>query len=102
MTELAAGLTSHDSTHWWLPSQATFVSLLMRRYAPKDGWLVEIGSGAAGMAAMLGWAPDRTLALKSSVELRARKEPPQRGHTPCVRRGAPPDRCIDCKRRMSP
>jgi dolichyl-phosphate beta-glucosyltransferase len=67
--ELAAGLTSHDSTHWWLPSQATFVSLLMRRYAPKDGWLVEIGSGAAGMAAMLGWAPDRTLALKSSVEL---------------------------------
>jgi dolichyl-phosphate beta-glucosyltransferase len=67
--EIAALLASNDSTHWWSRSKATFVSLLMRRYAPKDGWLVEIGSGPSGVAAMLGWAPDRTLALEGNVEL---------------------------------
>ncbi len=65
--EIAALRASDDSTHWWLRSKAAFVSLLMRRYAPKDGWLVEIGSGSRGVAAMLGWAPDRTLALEGNV-----------------------------------
>ncbi|HTX94536.1 MAG TPA: glycosyltransferase [Mycobacterium sp.] len=60
---------SDDSLHWWFRSKATFVSLLIRHYAPKDGWLVEIGSGPRGVGAMLGWAPNRTLALKDSVEL---------------------------------
>ncbi len=58
-----------DASHWWFRSRATFVSLLIRHYAPKDGWLVEIGSGPRGVAAMLGWAPNRTVALTDSVEL---------------------------------
>jgi SAM-dependent methyltransferase len=58
-----------DSPHWWLRSKAAFVSLLIGRYAPKNGWLVEIGSGPRGVVAMLGWAPDRTLTLKDNVEL---------------------------------
>jgi dolichyl-phosphate beta-glucosyltransferase len=71
--EVAALPASSDSPHWWLRSKATLVSLLMRRYTPKDGWLVEIGSGPRGVAAMLGWAPDRALALEGSVELAREK-----------------------------
>lgn len=67
--EAAASLAFGDTPHWWLRSKAAFVSLLIRHYAPKDGWLVEIGSSPRGVAAMLGWAPDRTLALKDNVEL---------------------------------
>lgn len=67
--EAAAPLAFDDSPHWWLRSKAVFVSLLIRHYAPKDGWFVEIGSSPTGVAAMLGWAPDRTLALKNNVEL---------------------------------
>jgi dolichyl-phosphate beta-glucosyltransferase len=67
--EIVTLLACDVSTHWWFRSKATFVSLLIRHYAPRDGWLVEIGSGPSGVAALLGWAPDRTLALEDNVEL---------------------------------
>jgi SAM-dependent methyltransferase len=57
------------SPRWWLRSKATLVSLLIRRYAPKEGWLLEIGSGPSGVAAMLAWPPDRAVALEGNVDL---------------------------------
>ncbi len=68
-SEKAVLLTSNDTTHWWFRSKATFVSLLIRRFAPTDGWLVDIGAGPGGVTAMLGWAPGRTIALERNVEL---------------------------------
>jgi dolichyl-phosphate beta-glucosyltransferase len=67
--EVGPVLASTDPPQWWLRSKATLVSLLLRHYAPKDGWLVEIGSGPRSVAAMLAWAPDRTLALEGTIEL---------------------------------
>jgi dolichyl-phosphate beta-glucosyltransferase len=67
--QTAALLASNDTDHWWFRSKATFVSLAMRRFAPTDGWLVDIGAGPGGVTSMLGWAPDRTIALERNVEL---------------------------------
>ena len=67
--ESAAWLAAADPTHWWFRSKATFVSLALRRDAPTDGWLVDVGAGPGGVTAMLGWAPDRTLALEGNVHL---------------------------------
>ena len=68
-SENAALLASNDMTHWWFRSKATFVSLLMRRLAPTDGWLVDIGAGPGGVTAMIGWAPDRAMALERNIQL---------------------------------
>jgi SAM-dependent methyltransferase len=68
-SENAALLASYDTTHWWFRSKATFVSLLIRRFAPIDGWLVDIGAGPGGVTAMLGWAPDRSMALERNTQL---------------------------------
>ncbi len=65
----ATALAEADTSHWWFRNKATFVSLLMRRYAPKDGWLIDVGAGPGGVTAMLGWAPDRSLALEGNPEL---------------------------------
>ena len=65
----AALLASSDMTHWWFRSKATFVSLLIRRFAATDGWLVDIGAGPGGVTAMLGWAPDRSVALERNIQL---------------------------------
>ena len=68
-SENAAFLASSDTTHWWFRSKATFVSLLIRRFAATDGWLVDIGAGPGGVTAMLGWAPDRRIALERNTQL---------------------------------
>jgi dolichyl-phosphate beta-glucosyltransferase len=65
----AARLASTDADHWWFRSKATFVSLLLRRYSPRPGMLVDIGAGSGGVTAMLGWPPDHALALDGNAEL---------------------------------
>jgi SAM-dependent methyltransferase len=62
-------VSSVDPTHWWLRNQATFVAFAIRRYARTGGWLVDIGAGPADVTAMLGWPPERTLALEKNVQL---------------------------------
>ena len=78
-SETAALLTSNDTSHWWFRSKATFVSLLIRRFAPTDGWLIDIGAGPGGVTAMLGWAPDRSMALETKYPIGARNEATQCG-----------------------
>ena len=67
--EAAALLASADVTHWWFRCKATLVSLALRRSAPPGGWLVDLGAGAGGVTAMLGWAPDKTMALDGNAQL---------------------------------
>jgi dolichyl-phosphate beta-glucosyltransferase len=67
--EMAGLLASADATHWWFRCKATLVSEALRRSAPAGGWLVDVGAGAGGVTAMLGWAPDRTLALDGNAQL---------------------------------
>lgn len=67
--ENASRLAEADSSHWWFRSKATFVSLCIRRHAPTDGWLADIGSGSGGVSALLGWDPDRTLVVEGNTEL---------------------------------
>ena len=65
----AARLAAADAEHWWFRSKATFVSLLIRRFSPGTGWLVDVGAGSGGVTAMLGWPPDRALALDGNMQL---------------------------------
>jgi dolichyl-phosphate beta-glucosyltransferase len=67
--EMAALLASADATHWWFRCKATLVSLALRGTARTGGWLVDLGAGAGGVTAMLGWAPDKTLALDGNAQL---------------------------------
>jgi dolichyl-phosphate beta-glucosyltransferase len=66
---LAPSLAPTRPPQWWLRSRATLVSLLLRHSAPKDGWLVEMGSDPTDLAALLAWPPDRTLALAPNIDL---------------------------------
>jgi dolichyl-phosphate beta-glucosyltransferase len=67
--ETAEWFMALDPLHWWLRSKAMFVSLLIRRYARAQGWLVDVGAGPADVTALLGWAPDRTLAFDGNEKL---------------------------------
>jgi dolichyl-phosphate beta-glucosyltransferase len=65
----AARLASADANHWWFRSKATFVSLLIRRFANDPDFLVDVGAGSGGVTAMLGLPPSRALALDGNIEL---------------------------------
>jgi dolichyl-phosphate beta-glucosyltransferase len=65
----AARLASADANHWWFRSKATFVSLLIRRFANDPDFLVDVGAGSGGVTAMLGLPPNRALALDGNIEL---------------------------------
>jgi dolichyl-phosphate beta-glucosyltransferase len=67
--EMAGLLASADATHWWFRCKATLVSEALRQSGSAGGWLVDLGAGAGGVTAMLGWAPDRTLALDGNAQL---------------------------------
>src|SRR5439155_16159845 len=65
-------LAAVDADHWWFRCKASFVSwALGREGAPHDAWLVDLGAGAGGVTAMLGWRRDRVLAVEGSEDLAA-------------------------------
>ena len=68
----AALLGGSDRTHWWFRSKAALVATALRRTAtprPERGWLVDLGGGAGGVTAMLGWPPDRVAVLEGNAAL---------------------------------
>ena len=67
----AAALAEADRDHWWFRSKAALVATLLRRTAGSDrpGWLVDIGGGAGGVTAMLGWSADRVIVAEGNGEL---------------------------------
>ena len=65
-------LMESDRTHWWFRSKAAFVATALRRTAPKgrdQGWLVDVGAGAGGVTALLGWGPDRVMVLEGNLAM---------------------------------
>ena len=68
----AAELAGADRSHWWFRSKAALVATALHRTAgPRDerGWLVDIGGGAGGVTALLGWPPDRVAVLEGNHAL---------------------------------
>jgi SAM-dependent methyltransferase len=68
----AATLAGADRSHWWFRSKAALVATALHRsVGPRDdrGWLVDIGGGAGGVTALLGWPPDRVAVLEGNHAL---------------------------------
>ena len=68
----ASTLIESDTEHWWFRSKAAFVSSALRRHLPvggRDVLLVDVGAGAGGVTAILGFHPDRVVAVEGSESL---------------------------------
>lgn len=68
----AATLIESDSDHWWFRCKAVLATAALRRHLPldlRDKCAIDLGAGAGGVTASLGWRPDRLLALEGSEEL---------------------------------
>jgi SAM-dependent methyltransferase len=65
-------LMDADRDHWWFRSKAAFVSSALRITgpgAPDRSWLVDVGAGAGGVTALIGWDPERVLVLEGHEAL---------------------------------
>lgn len=65
----AAALEAADASHWWFRGKAEAVGAALRRWAPATGWLLDVGSGAGGVTAMLHWPVGPRLAVEGSAVL---------------------------------
>jgi SAM-dependent methyltransferase len=66
-------LMAADATHWWFRSKAAFVATALRRTRTRaeDGWLVDVGAGAGGVTAMVGWDVGRTMVVEGNAAMAA-------------------------------
>lgn len=64
-------LISADRDHWWFRSKASLVATALRRSggAPHGDWLVDVGGGAGGVTALLGWPASSSLSVDGNEEL---------------------------------
>jgi ubiquinone/menaquinone biosynthesis C-methylase UbiE len=65
----ASTLMESDSQHWWFQSKAALASSMLRRHLPpglRDARLVDVGAGAGGVTAAMGWRSDRVCAVEGS------------------------------------
>lgn len=68
----AASLAESDTRHWWFRSKGAFVSAAIRHHVPqrhRGGFLADVGAGAGGVSALLGWSPRRLVAIDGSEGL---------------------------------
>ncbi len=67
-------LMAADQTHWWFRSKAAFVATAIRRTRTEvgDGWLVDVGAGAGGVTAMVGWDVGRTMVIEGNASMAAK------------------------------
>lgn len=67
----AATLIESDVGHWWFRSKGAFVASVLRRHRRPGPtpYLVDVGAGAGGVTAVLGWPPDRLAAVEGSEAL---------------------------------
>jgi SAM-dependent methyltransferase len=65
----AAHLAAADTSHWWFRGKAKLVDTLVLRWAPSDGWFVDVGAGSAGVTSMVQWRGGPRLALEGSAPL---------------------------------
>jgi SAM-dependent methyltransferase len=64
-------LIEADRSHWWFRSKAAFVSTALRRTnrGMKRGILADVGAGAGGVTAMIGWDPERVVVVEGNKDL---------------------------------
>ena len=62
-------LMAADRQHWWFRGKAALVSTALRRTGSDDGFLADVGAGAGGVTAMIGWAPEAVAVLEAGEEL---------------------------------
>jgi dolichyl-phosphate beta-glucosyltransferase len=55
--------------NWWFRSKAALVSAAIGRLRPAGDWFVDVGAGAAGVTAMIDWAPGLRLAVEGNYGL---------------------------------
>jgi SAM-dependent methyltransferase len=65
----AEELIGADRSHWWFRGKAALVATALRRTGGNDGVLVDVGAGAGGVTAMLGWDPDHLAVLEAGARL---------------------------------
>jgi len=68
-------LLDHDSGHWWFQAKATIVAGLLRQHLPpvrRGDVLVDLGAGAGGVTARLGWPPELAVAVEGNRPLARR------------------------------
>ena len=67
-------LLEADASHWWFRCKGSFVADAIRRRRPPqspDARLIDIGGGAGGVTAIVGWPRDRLVVLDGSPLLAA-------------------------------
>jgi len=67
-------LLESDDSHWWFRCKGAFVADTIRRNLPNRGpetCLVDIGGGAGGVTAIVGWPTDRLVVVDGSPRLAA-------------------------------
>ena len=71
--QLASTLIESDTDHWWFRSKGAIVGHVLRRQLrlAEPPLLVDVGAGAGGVTAMLGWPPDDVVAVDGSEVLAA-------------------------------
>lgn len=58
-------LSQSGRRHWWFRSKGAYVSTALRRTGGAvGGVLVDAGSGAGGITSLVGWGPDRIVAVE--------------------------------------
>jgi dolichyl-phosphate beta-glucosyltransferase len=68
-TRAIAALAGADGTHWWFRSKAAIVNWALERWSTADDQLIDLGAGAGGVTAKLGWSPRRAIVIDSNPEL---------------------------------
>jgi SAM-dependent methyltransferase len=65
----ARKLSDADAGHWWFAGKACLVSELLRKWAPRHGWIVDVGAGSGGVTSMLECPSNRRLAVEGNLDL---------------------------------
>jgi len=90
--ENAATLAAAETAHWWFRSRAAYVNWALGRFAPRQGWLVDLGAGGGGVTARLAWDPAAVLAVEGNERLAEQAAHGQRILTARADVSAPPIR----------
>lgn len=62
-------LIDADRTHWWFRGKAALVATALARTGGGHGFLADVGAGAGGVTAMLGWDVERVAVLEAGEVL---------------------------------
>jgi SAM-dependent methyltransferase len=65
----AAELMAADRAHWWFRGKAALVATALRRNGEHEGFLADVGAGAGGVTAMVGWDPESVAVLEAGSSL---------------------------------